>query len=49
MASFLSDALEAPSMAPLIPNAMRRPQAVWIVYAVIDPLAWRGEMREVKK
>jgi len=36
-------------MAPLIPNAMRRPQAVGIAYAVVGSLAWRGEMRGVKK
>ena len=35
-------------MAPLIPNAMRRPQAVGIAYAVVGLLAWRGEMRGVK-
>jgi hypothetical protein len=36
-------------MAPLIPNAMRRLQAVEIVYAVVGSLAWRGKMRRVKK
>ena len=50
MASFPSDALEAPSNhGALIPNAMRRPQAVGIAYAVVGSLAWRGEMRGVKK
>ena len=38
-----------PTCATKIPNAMRRPQAVGIAYAVVGSLAWRGEMRGVKK
>jgi hypothetical protein len=36
-------------MAPPLPNAIRRPQAVGLALAVIGLLAWGGEMRGIKK
>jgi hypothetical protein len=35
-------------MALLLPNAMRRPQAVRVALAVIGLLAWGGKIRGIK-
>jgi hypothetical protein len=35
-------------MAPLLPNAMRRPQAIGVALAVIGLLAWGGKIRGIK-
>ena len=35
-------------MAPLLPNTMRKPQAIGLAFAVIGSLAWGVKMRGVK-
>ncbi len=35
-------------MVPLLPNAMRRLQAVGVVLAVVGLLAWGGKIRGIK-
>jgi hypothetical protein len=35
-------------MVPLLPNAMRRLQAVKVVIAVVGLLAWGGEIRGIE-
>ncbi len=35
-------------MAPLLPNAMRRPQAVGVALAVVGLLAWGGKIRGIE-
>jgi hypothetical protein len=36
-------------MAPLLPNAIRRPRAIGLALAVVGLLAWGGEMRGIEK
>ncbi len=35
-------------MAPPLPNAMRRPQAIGVALAVVGLLAWGGEIRGIE-
>ena len=35
-------------MAPLLPNAMRRPRAIGVALAVVGLLAWRGEIKSIE-